>query len=633
MPIAKFEMPDGRIARFEVPEGTTPEQAQSMIAAELPKIEPEQKPNRPAQPETSLMQDIGQGAGNLLAGGVRGAGSIGATILAPWDIAKDAMDGKGLSLESNRQRRADMDGGLQAMGADSKSGLYQAGKITGEIAGTAGAGTVLANGARAVGAAPSVIAGLSSGGLNVAGATGKAGLALRAATGAATGAATAGMVNPEDAGLGAAIGGALPVGARGAAEFGRWTKAGTKSIFDPLYQGGRDKIIGRSLREFAGGQTDDAIRNLQGARELVPGSMPTVGEAAGVPSLAALQRAAINVSPEAANALDGRMVANNEARVELLRAMAGESGDRAAAGAARESAAAAAYKLARDQGAGGFTPSKELKELAKRPTMQGYIQQAKNLAADHGKAIKDPLASIEGLHYLKLSVDDGLQGTPTTSLGRNAKAAVMDMKTILKEEMDKVSPAYGAARDAYHQASKPINQMQIAEELLKSVSPLSGKLRAAQFASKLTDQTAQRATGFKGATLGGVLDPAQMQNLTSLRDDLARADFANNAGRAAGTNTVQNLAYGNMIGELGVPTFIKQSAGGQVVGNLLGRAGDAVYGKANKQMAEQMAQTMLSPQEAARLLSLRETPNLLLINAAKKGLLGTSKAAPVLLAQ
>ncbi|WP_312165938.1 hypothetical protein [Massilia timonae] len=35
MPIARFEMPDGRIGRFEVPEGTTPEQAQQMIAAQL----------------------------------------------------------------------------------------------------------------------------------------------------------------------------------------------------------------------------------------------------------------------------------------------------------------------------------------------------------------------------------------------------------------------------------------------------------------------------------------------------------------------------------------------------------------------------------------------------------------------
>jgi hypothetical protein len=35
MPIARFEMPDGRIGRFEVPEGTTPEQAQILIAESL----------------------------------------------------------------------------------------------------------------------------------------------------------------------------------------------------------------------------------------------------------------------------------------------------------------------------------------------------------------------------------------------------------------------------------------------------------------------------------------------------------------------------------------------------------------------------------------------------------------------
>jgi len=35
MPVARFQMPDGRIGRFEVPDGTTPEQAQQMIAQSL----------------------------------------------------------------------------------------------------------------------------------------------------------------------------------------------------------------------------------------------------------------------------------------------------------------------------------------------------------------------------------------------------------------------------------------------------------------------------------------------------------------------------------------------------------------------------------------------------------------------
>jgi hypothetical protein len=35
MPIARFQMPDGRIGRFEVPDGLNPEQATSLIEQEL----------------------------------------------------------------------------------------------------------------------------------------------------------------------------------------------------------------------------------------------------------------------------------------------------------------------------------------------------------------------------------------------------------------------------------------------------------------------------------------------------------------------------------------------------------------------------------------------------------------------
>ena len=35
MPIARFELPDGRIGRFEVPEGTSPEEAQRLISSSL----------------------------------------------------------------------------------------------------------------------------------------------------------------------------------------------------------------------------------------------------------------------------------------------------------------------------------------------------------------------------------------------------------------------------------------------------------------------------------------------------------------------------------------------------------------------------------------------------------------------
>lgn len=635
-----------------------------------------------AKPKAEQGTSLGQHAGNLLAGAVRGAGSIGATILAPYDIAKDALAGKGLSLESNRERRAGIDGGLRELGADTDSMMYQGGKIAGEIAGTAGAGGVLANGARALGASAPVVQGLSTGGLNVAGRAGFGGLLTRGVTGAVVGGATAGMVNPDDAGVGAMIGGGLPVVAKGAAEVARRTGGGLSSIVAPLHSKGRETIVGRALREFAGDKVDDAVARLSSAQSAVPGVQLTVGEAAGVPSLAALQRASVNVSPEAANAMTERLAANNQARLELLESMAGRNGAREAALQARDEAAAAGYKAAReadearilaarqaqsaqqqvvDDAAGlvaerfaglgslanapkviapkvpsGIEPSAELRELAQRPAMRAVLNKARELAANKGQEISDPLTSIDGLHNVKLALDDALDFSPTSSLGRNERAALASMKARLIEEMDKISPAYGAEREAFAKASKPINQMDIAEELLKAANPLTGSLRGTQFASKLSDQTARKATGFKGATLDGVMSPEQLAQLNAIKSDLLMLEAANNSGRAAGTNTVQNLAYGNMLGALGVPNFLRNSAVGQVTGGVLQRGADAIYAGANQRVAQQLAEALLDPKEAARLMTRAGRPAPLLRaveGGAKKGLLGVGRAAPVLIAQ
>lgn len=178
-----------------------------------PQSGPWAKYGEPAKAEPSMLDSIKQGAGNLTAGLVRGAGSIGATLLAPVDIAADAIAGKGLTLESNRQRRADMDAALASAGAETGSVLYGAGKLVGEIAGTAGAGGAIANAARvlpgAARAAP-LLESIASGGMRAGGLTGVAGQATRAAGGAVAGGAAAGLVNPEDAGLGAVIGAAAP---------------------------------------------------------------------------------------------------------------------------------------------------------------------------------------------------------------------------------------------------------------------------------------------------------------------------------------------------------------------------------------------------------------------------------------
>lgn len=185
--------------------------------------------------ERSFTDKALQQVGNVGAGLVRGAGSIGATLLAPIDIAKDAIDGKGLTLDSNRQRRAAMDSALGSMGAETDSFGYGAGKLIGEVAGTAGAGGALANTARmglaATGravpaAAEPLLSAIASGGFKAGG----AGLATRSAGGAIAGGVSAGLVNPEDAGTGFMVGGAMPGVVKVAGEAGKLAGKGVSGL-------------------------------------------------------------------------------------------------------------------------------------------------------------------------------------------------------------------------------------------------------------------------------------------------------------------------------------------------------------------------------------------------------------------
>jgi hypothetical protein len=191
----------------------------------------------------SYLRELAGSAGDLLAGGIRGAGSIGATIMTAAqkvnsattsDASRKVMDGAayeprpsdGPTLSSlvtgnapvsqDEQRRQDMDNALRSLGADTSSPAFKVGKLGTEIAGTAGVGGAIAGTLRAApviaAAAPNLLRAVQTGGMT-AGAGGSAvGNALtRVAGGAINGGASAGLVDPSQAGTGALVGGAMPV--------------------------------------------------------------------------------------------------------------------------------------------------------------------------------------------------------------------------------------------------------------------------------------------------------------------------------------------------------------------------------------------------------------------------------------
>lgn len=176
-----------------------------------------------ATPETKR-DSVQQFMGNVGAGLVRGAGSIGATLLAPVDAAARAM-GVQNSFIGRDDRGQQMNAALQGMGAQPDSLAYQGGKLGGEIAGTAGVGGVLARGLGMIpGAATKAVPlldAIGTAGFKAGGATGIPGMGARVVGGAVTGGASAGLVDPNSAGAGAVIGGALPAVAPVAGKIGQ----------------------------------------------------------------------------------------------------------------------------------------------------------------------------------------------------------------------------------------------------------------------------------------------------------------------------------------------------------------------------------------------------------------------------
>ena len=243
----------------------------------------------PVEPqETSMLQDIGQGVGNLAAGAVRGAGSIGATLMRPFDTATE-----------NKQRRQSMDDALQSMGAEPDSWMYQGGKLAGEIAGTAGAGGAIAQGVTrlapaAVTSAPRVaqaLEALKSGGFTLGktstGMAGKAAdLGIRAAGGAVSGGAQAGMVNPGEAGFGALVGGALPVGVQAAGKMAGGVGNMVRYVNRPV-----EVKLANKLAQSLGMTQDELARAVtQSGPNMLPGYQATVPQILQNPVTSQLQR-------------------------------------------------------------------------------------------------------------------------------------------------------------------------------------------------------------------------------------------------------------------------------------------------------------------------------------------------------
>lgn len=410
------ELPDGTVLEF--PEGTSPSVVQAAVKSRLGVSTPTPTPKK------DQGFSVGQQLKNIAGGAIRGAGSIGATILSPIDAAARAA---GIQNEwiGRTDRREMLDAGMrELLGADPESLAYQAGKIGTEVAGTAGVGGTFAKAAQATGA-PQVLvnalrtAGMSSGrasGVPATVAQRGVDYGTRLGAGALTGAASAGLVNPEDAGTGAMIGGALPL----AMSVARAGASGGRRILGTMTGAGDEPLRVAYESGKQGGQRADSFRqNMRGQADMT------------------------QVLDDARANLD---VMKQNRAADYRQNMASVTND----------------KTVLD-----MTPiESSLQNSINKFTFKGQARnpQVLNALQDIGQQIQawkqlDPAQfhTPEGLDALKQQIGSVLESVPYEKA--SVRQAVGEVYNSVKQQIEKQAPSYAKAMKDYTEASELISEI------------------------------------------------------------------------------------------------------------------------------------------------------------------------------
>lgn len=533
--------------------------------------------------------------------------------------------------QATRTRNADFDAITEQNKDSTAFGLS---RIGGNIAATLPVGGVAGQGIKSLAQLPRLAraapqlerlaAATTSGGMHTganlgAGATRSAraiDMGTRMAGGAINGGASAGLVNPGDSGTGAAIGAALPPALAGVGKVARYTGNAARSIVQPLTKNGQQSIAARIIQDFGKGGPMQINAN-----EIVPGSVPTLAEATGNAGIAGLQRTTRSLRP---NAFVERETSNAAARDSLFEQLAGDEGAMQAAAALRDDAAdvlygkafsadamrqdlATASQRARSPFTGlGVSGAREdlatpgLRELASRPLFRQAMEDAKKLAANRGHVLNDPLQSLEGLHYIKLALDDALNPAAKSAMGRNASGAVMQMRDKLADELATVSPLYGNARGTFSRMSQPVNAMEALQGL--RMTNAQGNMTLSKANNAI--QSLERLRKAPGANNAKSVNDEQFKKLKAIRADLRRQERLA-AGKPAGSDTFQNIATDNILGSLlpgGAGVFAQNKAGA-----LVGQAGKLLYSGADEAIRSQLVDMMLTPELARAALARQAT--------------------------
>lgn len=409
-----------------------------------------------------------------------------------------------------------------------------------------------------------------------------------------------------------------------------------KAAAEPLTEKGRAAIIGRVMNRAAGDNAGAVTQRLNSAAPLVPGSMPTAAEVAESGGIAALQRAMSAADPEA---YTHRGMEQASARINALRGIAGDDGQREMFKASRDTAAKQLYNdaykagidLRRDAATGQFLNKSqqagrkgEINKLMSAPAMQEAAKRARVLMSNELEKVGDPAGSVKGLDYTRRALSDMIG---EAEKGSNQERVLTALKSRLDTTLDTISPKYAEARATFAEMSKPVNQMDVGRNLLEKLQPALvdhgalAKETGAKFAQALRDEggrVVKESTGMRRG-LEDVMTPEQLSTIQSVAKDLARKANAQDLGRGVGSNTFQNFAMDNLAQQGGMPSAVRSTLGAipglsptmTLLSKGAGALGNMAYKNSDEAMRQAMAKALLDPKASAALMESAGKPSAL----------------------
>lgn len=410
------------------------------------------------------------------------------------------------------------------------------------------------------------------------------------------------------------------------------SKAIKAAVIDPFTVAGRNRMAGALLNRSAADPSAVSAK-LMSAKGSTAGFTPTVGQAADDSGIASLERTMRAIDPRGFDAVDK---SQRGALIDALRSVAQTPETRSAAVNAREAAVNPLYEAAKKAVVAGDST---MDDLLTRPSMQTAQARASNISAERGekfmlsqatRAQTVPTGIIDAqgnpvtrnvpgmpaaypgraLHDLKMGLDDAIGSPGIGGMQGAERNAALGTKSDYLNWLESKIPEYAQAKSTFSDMSKPINQMDIGQELFNRFTPaladqggLPFKSTAQAYANALRngDALAQNVTGMKAAKLESIMTPEQMQLLSGVAKDSALKAAAENAGRGAGSDTVQKIAMSNIAAQANIPNWISSMA--RVPGGWAKRAGDILYGNADEQVRQQLAHILTNPQEAAQAMN------------------------------